>query len=453
MNNLGTMKKTEKKGIGNSDIVKKIFSFKVGIMPLGVYMALLIVVFALLARGILPNDMLGASAIMVLYGFTCAEIGKRLPIIKHVGGTVIMATFLPSYMVYAKLIPKQAVDAVTIFMNQTNFLYVFIACIVVGSICSMNRQVLIKAFLRMFVPLIAATIVATGVGIGVGTLLGLGAYKTFFFIVAPIMAGGVGEGALPLSMGYAAILGQNVDALFAQVLPCIMLGSLTAIVLSGMLKHIGEKYPQYSGNGTLLKLGGDDEILKLAQEGNKANADIKIDLAQMAVTGIFAFTLYLGGVYVNSVIGLPAPIVMLLAVVIAKTLGAIPSSIEKGGYALFKFIVTAVTVPLLLGIGVAKTPWQNLVAVLINPRYLIVIVCTVVTVVIVGWFVGKVMKMNPVEAAMVTACHSGQGGTGDVAILTAGNRLGLMPFAQVATRLGGAAMVTIAIAILRMIHG
>jgi malate:Na+ symporter len=446
------MKEIENKGDGNTSKIKKIFAFKIGIMPLGVYLLLLVVVFALINRHILPNDMLGAAAIMVLYGFTCSEIGKRLPIIKNVGGTVIMATFLPSYMVYAHLIPQQAVNTVTTFMNQTNFLYVFIACIVVGSICSMNRQVLIKAFIRMFVPLIAGAIAASGVGVGVGMLLGLGAYKTYFFIVAPIMAGGVGEGALPLSMGYAAILGKNIDTLFAQVLPCVMLGSLTAIVLAGMLKRIGEKYPKYSGNGSLLKAGADDEILKLDKEGKKANADIKIDLAQMAVAGIFAFALYLGGVYVNSVIGLPAPIVMLLAVVIAKALGAIPNSIEKGGHALFKFIVTAVTVPLLLGIGVAKTPWANLVAVFTNPRYLIVIVCTVLTVVVVGWFVGMAMNMNPVEAAMVTSCNSGQGGTGDVAILTAGNRLELIPFAQVATRLGGAATVTIAIALLRMLH-
>jgi len=39
-------------------------------------------------------------------------------------------------------------------------------------------------------------------------MLGLGAYHTFFFVVVPIMAGGVGEGAIPLSIGYAAILGQ-----------------------------------------------------------------------------------------------------------------------------------------------------------------------------------------------------------------------------------------------------
>lgn len=97
------------------------------------------------------------------------------------------------------------------------------------------------------------------------------------------------------------------------------------------------------------------------------------------------------------------------------------------------------------------TPWEPLIEVVTNWRYLIVIFCTVSTITATGWFVGDMIGMHKVEAAMVTATHSGQGGTGDVAILTAGNRLELMPFAQVSTRIGGAATVTAAIAFMRML--
>jgi Na+/citrate or Na+/malate symporter len=57
--------------------------------------------------------------------------------------------------------------------------------------------------------------------------------------------------------------------------------------------------------------------------------------------------------------------------------------------------------------------------------------------------VGRLLKMYPIDTAIVNACHSGQGGTGDVAILTAANRMQLMPFAQIATRIGGAIVVTV----------
>ncbi|MGG5901415.1 2-hydroxycarboxylate transporter family protein, partial [Escherichia coli] len=57
------------------------------------------------------------------------------------------------------------------------------------------------------------------VGIGVGTLLGMEPFQVFFFIVLPIMAGGVGEGAIPLSMGYAALMHMEQGVALGRVLP------------------------------------------------------------------------------------------------------------------------------------------------------------------------------------------------------------------------------------------
>jgi malate:Na+ symporter len=56
------------------------------------------------------------------------------------------------------------------------------------------------------VPLTIGAIVAGAVGTAVGVTLRLGAYHTFFFIVVPIVAGGIGDGAIPLSVGYAEIM-------------------------------------------------------------------------------------------------------------------------------------------------------------------------------------------------------------------------------------------------------
>jgi Na+/citrate or Na+/malate symporter len=93
------------------------------------------------------------------------------------------------------------------------------------------------------------------------------------------------------------------------------------------------------------------------------------------------------------------------------------------------------------------TPWGKLMAAFNLPN-LITIVSTVATLMAIGAVVGRWLNMYPIEAAIINACHSGQGGTGDVAILTAANRMQLMPFAQIATRIGGAITVTIVLLLL-----
>ena len=83
-----------------------------------------------------------------------------------------------------------------------------------------------------------------------------------------------------------------------------------------------------------------------------------------------------------------------------------------------------------------------------------VVVCTsvVVAMTLAGFLIGNLLKMFPIESAIVTCCHSGLGGTGDVAILSASNRMSLMPFAQISTRIGGASTVILATLLLGLFH-
>ena len=423
---------------------------KIGIIPLPIYVIVAVLLAILTAEGEIRPDGPTMIAVLVLGGFTCAEIGKRLPILRNIGAGAIFATFVPSALVYYKLIPPQVEKAIVDFTKFTNFLYIYIAAIIVGSILGMDRDVLIKGFLKIFVPLAVGSVVAGAVGTLVGTMLGLGAHHTFFYIVVPIMAGGVGEGAIPLSIGYAQILGQPQGDVFAQVLPPVMLGSLTAIILSGTLNFVGKRYPRLTGEG---KLQPDHDETPASDTAAKAEANSgQVDVSTIAAAGLTAITLYLLGVMAHHLTGLPAPVAMLFLAVLAKLSSAVSPHLQAGGFVVYKFVQTGMTYPLLFAIGVALTPWDKLMAAF-TVTNLITIIATVTTLMGTGFVVGRLLGMYPIETAIVNACHSGQGGTGDVAILTAANRMALMPFAQIATRIGGALTVTGTLITLKWLTG
>lgn len=431
--------------MSSQGMLKKFFSLQIGIIPMPLYI-LLIVAYVLLTWGNqMPDDMLGAIGIMTLFSFILEEIGKHIPILKSLGGKVLVVTFLPSYLVYENWLPKSTVHVVTDFMNNNNFLAFFIALLIVGSISAMNRKTLIKASTRIIVVLLICELVGPLLGIAVGSLLGLSIWKSYFYVVAPIMAGGVGEGALPLSLGYAAIISMAQPKIFAMILPCVMLGSLVAVILSGILKKMGDIHPEWTGNGRLVEADdGQSDLGNLTQKSSGA------DIEKMLVSGILAISLYLLGVWVNSVIHLPAPIVLLIVVMIAKMLGWIPESLQEGGKSLYSLTVKGITPPLLFGVGIAMTPWESLVTVFTNIPMLITIVVTVTGIVCAAFFSAKMLGMCPVDTAIAVSCCSGQGGTGALAILAAGDRMELMPFAQVAVRLGGAITVTLSIFLMRL---
>ncbi|BCZ40870.1 hypothetical protein SMGES_21960 [Serratia marcescens] len=94
----------------------------------------------------------------------------------------------------------------------------------------------------------------------------------------------------------------------------------------------------------------------------------------------------------------------------------------------------------MIGLGMLYVPLESVVAVF-SVGYVVVCGSVVLSMGLVSFLIAPYLKMFPVEAAIVTCCHSGLGGTGDVAILSASNRMGLMPFAQIATRIGGASTV------------
>ncbi|CAB1262607.1 Na+/malate symporter [Clostridiaceae bacterium BL-3] len=428
----------------HENVVKKLFKIKVGVFSIPLYIVIAAIVYLASMYNKLPNDMIGGFAVLMTMGILLGYIGSKLPVLKNIGGPAIFTIFVPSAMVYYNLINQPAINAMTTLMKNSNFLYLYISCLITGSILGMNRKVMIKGFVRMFVPLIVGTIGSILFGLLIAIIFGFKAEKAFFYVICPILSGGLGEGVLPLSMGYAEVLNKSQSAFIAQLVPAAMIGNIIAIILSGILKYLAERKPYLTGKGLLVKTGDDKEILEAM------NTEKHVDFNLMGGGLLLACSLFVFGALASKFLGIPGPVIMIFTAAIIKYLKLVPQDIETGAYHLYSFISKSLTWPLLVGVGVVYTPWKNVVAA-VSPTYILICAAAVIAMVTSGFFIGKLMKMYPIESALVTACHSGLGGTGDVAILSSANRMQLMPFSQISTRLGGASMVVIAIMLLKML--
>lgn len=415
----------------------------IGIIPLPIYVLLAALMAGFVAVGKIPGEIAMVIGIMGIFAFTLGEIGNRLPVIKNIGAGAVLVTFIPSYLNYHHVIPEPMVKVVGDFFKSTNILSFFIASVIVGSILSMDRSILIRGFLKIFVPLAAGSVVAAVVGTATGVALGLAPFDVFFFIVVPIMGGGVGEGAIPLSIGYSEILGVTQGELLARVLPAVIVGNLTAIIACGFLNYLGKKKPHLTGEGRLDAQGEDDLVAGL--DGAKPDGNVK-NISAAAMTAV---TLYLCGLLMHQLFKFPAPVVMLFLAVILKLAHVVSPRLEAGSYTVYKLCLTAIAFPMLFAFGLVLTPWEKLVAGF-APTNLITIVATVLSLIATGFFTARWVKLHPVEAAIVAGTHSGMGGAGDIAILTASNRMRLMPFAQIATRIGGGITVSLALIAMAM---
>ncbi len=415
---------------------QRLMDWRIGAVPVPIAVVLAATLWYFVSHGQVATDLPMMIGLTMLLSFICAEIGHRIPGLRMVGGAVIVATFLPSALAYYHVLPPDLVAAVSSFTKGSNYLFLYISAIIVGSVFAMDRTVLIRGFVKIFAPLAAGTVAAVIVGATVGAALGLGVAHALFYVVLPVMAGGVGDGAVPLSLGYAGVLHQGFGGQFAQILPAVMIGSLFAILIAGALNWLGKRKPQWTGAGRLQPGAQLDEFLKKDEPPPHA------DVMSIAAGAVTAVALYLVGELTFRAWKLPAPVVMLVLAVAMKLGWAVTRKLELGADAVFQMFAKVGTYPLLFMVGVAWTPWDKLLAAL-APANLITILATVVTLIGVGFWVGRKVNLYPIEAALVNATHAGQGGTGGVAILTAAERMELMPFAQIAIRIGGAIVVSL----------
>ena len=283
-------------------------------IKLPVYIGIAALVFITMYLEILPGGMIGAFAVMMVFGGLFNVVGNNLPIVRtYLGGGAIVCIFASAFLVYFGIIPQSVVDNVDVFMNSVGFLNFYIAALITGSILGMNRTLLLKAAVRFLpVAICAMTTAILAVGV-VGAVTGYGFVDAIMYVAIPMMGGGMGAGVVPLSGMYAEALGQDSAALISRMIPASTLGNVSAIVGAGLLAKLGTVKPSLTGNGQLMRKN-DDSM--------KETTDNKPDFQMLGIGLILAMTFYTLGVVVNKLVpSVHAYAWMIILVAFSKAFG------------------------------------------------------------------------------------------------------------------------------------
>ena len=423
------------------DDIKKITFLE---LDLKYFIPIFLVVLVAAYMNVLPKGMIGAFALMMTFGAILDYVGNITPIVKdYLGGGPIVAIFGSAALVYFNAFPKDVFSTIESFMKGGGFLDFYIAALIVGSILGMNRKLLIKAAIRYLPVIMGGVFLAIMLTGAVGSLLGYGFTKSIFYIAIPIMGGGMGAGAVPLSQIFGQALGQNPTDLLSVMVPAVALGNAVAIVVGAFLNKLGKKYTSLSGQGKLLK-NFDNEVDVEKEEKLS-------DLKELGSGMVIALSFFIFGSILSKFIPMHAYALMIISVAIVKALNIMDKKYENYAAKWYQFIAKNFTSALLVGIGVAYTSLAQVIDAF-TITYLILVLTTVIGAVIGTAAIGHFLGFYMVEASITGGlCMANMGGTGDVAVLSGSDRMELMPFAQISSRIGGAFMLILTSLLINLI--
>ena len=117
---------------------------------------------------------------------------------------------------HRSLIPEEALANINSFVSEdANFLELFIVMLIVGSVLALDRDILLRSFAGYLPAILGGLVVASIFGILVGLCFGVDPASAVIKYVLPIMGGGNGAGAVPMSNIYETVTGNPAAEYYA----------------------------------------------------------------------------------------------------------------------------------------------------------------------------------------------------------------------------------------------
>lgn len=384
------------------------FSLKTFGMPWWLAGAIAVIVIAAAATGALSADLAGCFALMLAIGLICNEIGERIPFWNsYIGGGLVLTFLVSAFLFTYKLIPQKYADGMIMIMDDADFLSFFIIFLITGSILALDRKLLVRSFAGYI----------------------------------PAIFGGL-LGAVPLSQIYETVTGDAAANYYSFAITILTIANIFAILTAAILKKIGEKKTSWTGDGTqLIRKGGD-----FATEDKKVKVSMK-DLggAFFLAIGFYALGRLFAKALLPTIFGVAIHqfAYMIIFVALVAALGIVPENIRAAAKKLQSFFTANLILIIMVGVGVDTNIIE--LAKAITPGNVVIALAIVIGAIIGSALVGYLVGFFPIDSAITAGlCMANRGGSGDLAVLGACDRMGLIAYAQLSSRLGGGIVLIIA---------
>ena len=222
-------------------------------MSIPMLLALSIGVLAATYLGVLTTDIVGGVALMLVIGVILNEIGDRIPIWNtYVGGGLVLAFLGTAALKDYKVIPEQYIELMDQVTSDMGILNLFIIVLITGSILGLNRELMLKSFAGYIPAILGGLAGASLLGILGGMVFGVSPTETLIKYVLPVMGGGNGAGAVPLSQIYERVTGNSAGDYYSFAIAILTIANIFAIISGGVLNKIGNSKKSLTGDKTNL---------------------------------------------------------------------------------------------------------------------------------------------------------------------------------------------------------
>ena len=365
-------------------------------------------------------------------------LGNTVPILNnYLGGACLLPLIGASWMNYVGLIPK-ALEAGTTVVMRGGFQDMYIAALLIGSVLMMDRKIILQATARYLPAIIGSQVCALGACVIGGWLIGFGGPEGLFYIGAPCMSGGSAGAITTLPVLYTNLSGKDMMPLAGQFLCYASIANVLAVLLGAIGNGITSKIPGMNGNGRIL-MSQTEEMLK-----EEKRPTTTLNYGRLGAGIFICLSVYLLGDILGKlpgtriIAGLAWSIIL---AIIVKTAGIIDDDIMDDTVYAMSFALKALLPMLIAGIGINSLKFTSLTE-YFSPGVFAVIFFGVLGAYLGAMFFGRLAGLFPYECGITAGlCCCNFGGSGDIAVLTACNRMNLLAFASISTRIGGALMV------------